>query len=66
METQINQFQRHLLRYMINVKWPQKISTEDLRKKIKFEDWSKEISIRPLTWSLRFRLPRKNYNHGKN
>ena len=35
---------------MINVKWPQKISTEELRKKIKFEDWSKEISIRRLTW----------------
>ena len=50
MESQINQFQRRLLRYMINVKWPQKISTEELRKKIKFEDWSKEISIRRLTW----------------
>ena len=50
METQINQFHRRLLRYMINVKWPKKISTKDLRKKIKFEDWSKEISIRRLTW----------------
>ena len=50
METQINQFQRRLLRCMINVKWPQKISTEELHKKLKFEDWNKEISIRRLTW----------------
>ena len=50
METQINQFQRRLLRYMINVKWPQKISTEELHQKLKFEDWNKEISIRRLTW----------------
>ena len=49
METQINQFQRRLLRYMINVKWPQKISTEELHKKLKFEDWNREISIRRLT-----------------
>ena len=57
METLINQFQQRLLRYMINVKWPQKIPTEDLRKKLKFEDWSKDISNSRLTWCEHLHLP---------
>ena len=49
-EKQIDNFQRRLLRYMLCIKWPEKISTTDLKEKLKFESWSSEIKRRRLSW----------------
>ena len=42
-ENQIDSFQRRLLRYMLCIKWPEKISTENLKEKLNFKPWSLEI-----------------------
>ena len=49
-EKQIDAFQRRLLRYMLCIKWPEKISTIALKEKLKFESWSSEIKRRRLSW----------------
>ena len=48
MEEQINAFQRRILRYAVNVRWPNKISNEDLVEITKAENWSKTICRRRL------------------
>ena len=58
LEKKINSFQRRLLRYVLNIKWPQKISNEKLGGIIKMERWSHTISIRRMSWlGHLFRLP---------
>ena len=49
-ENQIDSFQRRLLRYMLCIKWPEKISTENLKEKLNFKPWSLEIKRRRLSW----------------
>ena len=43
MEKQIDSFQRRMLRQAINIRWPKKISTDELYRKTKAEPWSKTI-----------------------
>ena len=47
---QIDAFQRRLLRYAINIKWPKKISNDALYSMTKQVSWSKVIAYRRLTW----------------
>ena len=49
-ENQIDSYQRRLLRYMLCIKWPEKISTEELKEKLNFQSWSTEIKRRRLSW----------------
>ena len=47
-----------MLRWMINIRWPKKISNEKLKKLVKYQEWSQKIEIRRLTWlGHLFRLP---------
>ena len=46
----IDSFQRRMLRYAINYKWPKKISNEQLHEKTKCESWSRAIKRRRLTF----------------
>ena len=48
---QIDSFQRRLLRYMLNIKYPRIITNENLKQKVKFDPWSKKIKIRRLKWT---------------
>ena len=49
-EEGIDVFQRKFLRMILNIKWPKKISNEELYEKTKQKRWSKEIKRRRLTW----------------
>ena len=46
----INAFQRRLLRYAINIKYPKTISTQKLKETLKYTDWSTYISTQRLRW----------------
>lgn len=50
LEKQINSFQRRLLRRVINIHWPNKISNEALLKRTKAEPWDKTIKRRRLNF----------------
>ena len=55
---EIDSFQRRLLRYVLNIKFPEKISNEALKDKIKFEQWSLTIRRKRIKWiGHMFRLP---------
>ena len=47
---QINAFQRRMLRMMMDIKWPRTTSNEELRRKIKYEEWTKHIERARLRW----------------
>lgn len=47
---QVNSFQRRMLRYAIKIKWPRKISNDNLYSITKQVKWSDIISYRRLTW----------------
>ena len=54
----IDPFQRRLLRQALNIKYPRKISNENLKKVTKLKKWSLHISIQRLKWlGHAFRLP---------
>ena len=57
MKNQIDCFQRKMLRWMINIRWPKKISNEKLKKLVKYQEWSQKIEIRRLTWLGHLLLP---------
>ncbi len=44
----INAFQRRLLRRVINIRYPKRISTLDLQQQLKYTDWSDSIDQRRL------------------
>ena len=46
----INSFQRRLLRWAINIRYPRKISTETLKARLKYQQWSEYISTQRLRW----------------
>jgi len=46
----IDIFQRSLLRKILDIKWPRKISNKDLYNKTKSLEWSKKIQKRRLIW----------------
>ena len=46
----VNSFQRRLLRHMLNIKWPNKITNDKLMSITKEEPWSKVIDRRRLSW----------------
>ena len=50
LENEIDAFHRRMLRYAVGVKWPNKISSENLYKITKAEKWSKTIKGRRLRW----------------
>ena len=58
LKDRIDAFQRRLIRRVINIKYPKKISTEELNKKMKYEKWSDKIEARRLRmWGHMVRLP---------
>ena len=50
LENTINVFQRNLLRKVLNIKWPNKISKKQLYERMKIDEWSKTIKERRLSW----------------
>ena len=59
-KNKINSFHRKLLRWMLNIKWPKKISNNKLKKIIKHVEWSSTIEIRRMSWFGHLvRLPEK-------
>ena len=46
----IDAFHRRMLRRAIDIKWPKKISNEELYRRTKAEPWSKTIKRRRLNW----------------
>ena len=46
----IDGYHRRLLRNAINIKWPNKISSEDLYKKTEQKKWSETLKLRRLRW----------------
>lgn len=50
MNGEINAFQRRMLRNMLNIKWPRKISNEQLKNKIKYEEWTENIDKARIRW----------------
>ena len=50
LENTINVFQRNLLRKVLNIKWPNKISNKQLYERMKIDEWSKTIRERRLSW----------------
>ena len=50
LEQNVDVFQRNLLRKIIDVKWPEKISNEELYKKTNTREWSKTVKERRLRW----------------
>ena len=59
-ESVIDVFQRNLLRQILNVKWPKKISNEKLYQITKQKPWSIEVKRRRLNWYGHMaRLPEK-------
>ena len=49
-ENTINVFQRNLLRKILNIKWPNKISNKALYERTEIDEWSKTIKERRLSW----------------
>ena len=49
-EKQIDAFQRRLLPQAINIRWPKKITSEELYGRTKEEKWSRKIKRRRLNW----------------
>ena len=49
-EGQIDSFQRRLLRWAINIRYPKKISTNELKERLKYQPWSVYISTQRLRW----------------
>ena len=49
-ENEIDIFQRKFLRRILNIRWPEKISNNDLYERTKQERWSREIKRRRLSW----------------
>jgi len=49
-EKKIDTFQRNLLRKIMNIKWPRKITNEELMNKTKQTNWSDIIRKRRLSW----------------
>ncbi len=47
---QINSFQRRLLRLLLNIKWPKKLSNERLKEIIKYEEWSNTVTKSQIRW----------------
>ena len=50
LENTINVFQRNLLRKILNIKWPNKISNKALYERMEIDEWSKTIKERRLSW----------------
>ena len=50
MEQKIDAFHRSLLRKMLGIRWPDKITNENLYKETNTTNWSKEIKRRRLSW----------------
>ncbi|XP_064646185.1 uncharacterized protein LOC135499369 [Lineus longissimus] len=50
LEQEIDAFQRTLLRKLLGIRWPQRISNEDLNKKTQLEPWSQDTKRRRLSW----------------
>ena len=50
MEQKIDAFQRSLLRKMLGIRWPDKITNENLHRETNTTNWSKEIKRRRLSW----------------
>ena len=46
----IDSFQRRLLRWAINIRYPKKISTLKLKECLQYEEWSLYISVQRLRW----------------
>ena len=46
LNNKIDSFHRRILRYAINIKWPKKITNEELYRKMKCENWNKTIKRR--------------------
>lgn len=58
LEEDIDIFQRSMLRKLLNIRWPRKISNKDLYEKLQETEWSKKIKKRRLLWiGHLFRLP---------
>ena len=56
----IDSYHRRLLRNAINIKWPNKISSEELYKKTEQKKWSETLKLRRLRWfGHALRLPEK-------
>jgi len=49
-EEEIDAFQRSLLRRLLDIKWPRKITNEELYEKTKVTKWSRKIKKRRLLW----------------
>ena len=49
-ENKIDSYHRRILRRAINVRWPNKISCEDLYNKTKQETWSGKIKTQRMRW----------------
>jgi hypothetical protein len=50
MEKEIDVFQQKMFRRLLKIRWPRKISNEELRKKTQDEQWSTVIKQRRLKW----------------
>ena len=50
LKKQIDAFQRKLLRRMLNIKWPRKISNERLKQIVKYEEWSDTVKKSQIRW----------------
>ena len=50
LKKQINSFQRRLLRRILNIKWPKKLSNERLTEIIKYEEWSNTVTKSQIRW----------------
>ena len=48
---QIDSFQRRLLRYMLNIKYPRIVTNEQLKRKITYTKWSSKVRTRRLRWT---------------
>ena len=49
-ESQIDAFQRKLIRRMFRIRWEQKISNIELQRRYQFKNWSQVIRERRLRW----------------
>ena len=57
-DKKIDCFQRRLLRQALNIRYPKKISNDNLKKITNLKEWSTHISIQRLKWlGHAFRLP---------
>ena len=61
MQKDIDSFQRRLLRYVLNIRYPKKISNERLKAIVKQKPWSEVIKVRRIKWlGHLFRLPEES------